>query len=212
MSTFRIRAGQVLAHPDLRAQERLVLLAWLTHANPEGIAWPSIARLAKLTSRGERTVRRELKRLRERGLLEDLGRTPRGGLRLRFRSYPQRSGEPRSGGTSRPGRSGRAAPAWEAHEQDQENQLRRTNPLPYPPPSGGGDPDQVQFILEWTRDLGVDEAWWELARAGNPGVCHAVHRAMTTSKREGGYRGNARYRDVRPSLLHAWGLTEVGRP
>lgn len=204
MSTFRVRAGQVFDLAGLGAQERLVLLAWLTHANPEGIAWPSIARLARMTSLGERTVRRELKRLRERGVLQDRGRTPRGGLVLCFRSYPQRSAGPRPAGTARSGRVGRSDPACQADEQTQENQISRTNPLPNPPPSGGGDRDQVQFILEWAADAGVDDEWWALAAEGHVGVCHQMHRAMTKSKAEGGYRGSTRYRALRASLQSAF--------
>jgi DNA-binding transcriptional ArsR family regulator len=203
MSTFRIRAGQVFDFSDLRSQERLVLLAWLTHADPDGVAWPSIARLARMTSLGERTVRRELKRLRERGLLEDLGRTPRGGLRLRFRSYPQRSEEPRPRGPSRRGPAGRSGPAREAYEQTQENQSSRTKPYPYPVPSGDGDRDQVAFILEWARQVDVDDAWWELAAAGEPGIVHQVARAMDASRQQGGYRGSRRYRWLRNSLAQA---------
>lgn len=203
MSTFRVRAGQVFAVAGLRAQERLVLLAWLTHANPAGVAWPSIARLARMTSLGERTVRRELKRLRERGVLEDRGRTPRGGLRLCFRSYPQRSSGPRSGGTTGSGHVGQAAPAQVAYEQVQENKLSRTKPYPNPLPSGEGDRDQVAFILEWTRQVEVDEEWWALAVAGDPGVVHQVSRAMEASRKAGGYRGSLRFRWLRGSLRAA---------
>ncbi len=207
MNTFRTRAGQVFDLEGLKAQERLVLLAWLTHANPEGVAWPSIARLARMTSLGERTVRRELKSLRERGVLEERGRTRQGALVLQFQGYPQRSQGPRSPRTVTSGQVGRSDPAWEAHEQTQENKISRTNPLPNPPPSGGGDRDQVRFILEWVRTVEVDEGWWALAADGDPGVCHAVHRAMTASKKEGGYRGSTRYRDVRPSLSAAAATT-----
>lgn len=204
MSTFRLRAGQVFALGGLKAQERLVLLAWLTHADPEGVAWPSIGRLARMTSLGERTVRRELKSLRQRGVLEERGRTRQGALVLQFQSYPQRSRGPRPPRTVASGQAGRSGPAREAYEQTQENKTSRTNPLPYPPPSGGGDRDQVRFILEWLRTVEVDEAWWALAADGDPGVCHAVHRAMTASKKEGGYRGSTRYRDLRGSLHAAW--------
>ena len=203
MSTFRTRAGEVSALEGLKAQERLVLLAWLTHANPEGVAWPSIARLARMTSLGERTVRRELKRLRERGVLEERGRTKKGALVLRFQSCPQRSRGPRSSRTVASGQAGRANPAWEADEQIQVNETRRTKPYPYPLPSGEGDRDQVAFILEWVRTAEVDEVWWAMAVDGHPGVCHQVHRAMAASKKAGGYRGSLRYRRIRGSLVEA---------
>jgi hypothetical protein len=203
MSTFRMRAGQVFALEGLKAQERLVLLAWLTHADPEGVAWPSIARLALMTSLGERTVRRELKSLRERGVLEERGRTKRGALVLQFQSHPQRSRGPRSQRTVASGQAGRSGPAREADEQTQEKKTSRTKPYPYPLPSGEGDRDQVAFILEWVQQAEVDETWWAMAADGHPGVCHQVHRAMAASKKAGGYRGSLRYRRIRDSLARA---------
>ncbi|MEZ4322865.1 MAG: helix-turn-helix domain-containing protein [Myxococcota bacterium] len=207
---FHTRVGEVFAHPELGAQERLVLVAWLTHANPEGVAWPSIARLARMTSLGERTVRRELKRLRDHGLLEDRGRTPKGGLVLRYRSYPQRSAEPRPPGPVGSGSVGRSGAACQAYEQIQENKLSRTNSYPDPTSFGGGDRDQVAFILEWTRQVEVDDAWWAMAVAGDPGVVHQVSRAMEASKRQGGYRGSLRYRRIRGSLLEASRRSDAG--
>lgn len=204
--TFRDRAIEVFDHPDLRPQERLVLLAWLTHASQAGVAWPSIGRLARMTGLGERTARRELKQLRGRGVLEDRGRTKRGALVLRYRSFPQRSGEPRSGGTVGRGPTGRGGPAWEADEQDQENKTSRTKPYPYPLPFGEGDPDQVAFILEWTREAQATDEWWALALAGDAGVVHQVSRAMEASKNRGGYRGSRRYRRIRASLVEAAGM------
>ena len=95
---------------------------------------------------------------------------------------------------------GRGGPAPEAYEQVQENQSNRTKPYPNPLPSGEGDRDQVAFILEWSQQIEVDEAWWERAVEGEPGLVHQVSRAMADSKKRGGYRGSLRYRRLRGSL------------
>ena len=209
MNTLRDRLGLVFGSA-LTSNERLVLIAWLSHASPEGVAWPSIDRLALLTGLGERTVRRALKVLRECGVLETLGRHKKGSLRLRFAGCPQRSDGPRPLGALPSGPREQRAPATVTDKRRSENEDQGTKPYPYPFPCGEGDPDQARFILEWAREVGADADWWELAAAGDPGVVHQVHRAMERSKKAGGYRGSMRYRWVRGSIQRAWAELDSG--
>lgn len=202
MNTFRARVGDVIAS-DFTPNERLVLIVWLTHANPEGIAWPSIARLATLTALSARSVRRSLKVARTVGTLEDIGRR-HGALVLRYRSCPQRPTGPRTPAVVPTGPQASQGLDTVSDKQLQENKTNRTKPYPYPLPSGEGDRDQVAFILEWARDAQADEAWWQLAVEGNPGAVHQVCHAMEESKKRGGYRGSLRYRSLRASLARAF--------
>lgn len=53
----------------LSATETMVLLVIAKHANKDGIAWPSVARIAALSSLTERGVYKILKRLKAKGML-----------------------------------------------------------------------------------------------------------------------------------------------
>lgn len=71
----------------------LVLLAIADHADDDGVAWPGIARLAKMTRLSERHVRRCLTALSDAGELEILpAAAPSGGtlyqIRLKFLTAP----------------------------------------------------------------------------------------------------------------------------
>ncbi len=55
---------------DLPDSEKIVLLALADCANDEGLAWPSMATLAKKCSKGERTCQGVIKQLVEKGVLQ----------------------------------------------------------------------------------------------------------------------------------------------
>ncbi|SCG38849.1 helix-turn-helix domain-containing protein [Micromonospora coxensis] len=59
----------LLASKDLRATERLVLVAVAAHANREGDAWPSVATIAEYAGVSVRTVQRALAKLVHLGRL-----------------------------------------------------------------------------------------------------------------------------------------------
>ncbi|MEV4481707.1 helix-turn-helix domain-containing protein [Micromonospora coxensis] len=59
----------LLTSKDLRATERLVLVAVTAHANRDGDAWPSVATIAEFTGVSVRTVQRTLAKLVHLGRL-----------------------------------------------------------------------------------------------------------------------------------------------
>lgn len=56
-----------------RPTGKLVLLAYAHHANPKGVAWPSLAALVEFTGLNRKTIIREVKSLAYAGLMEDSG-------------------------------------------------------------------------------------------------------------------------------------------
>lgn len=68
-----------IGNPTLKA----VLYAIANYADEEGFCWPSQSRLSKDTELGERTVRKALLELEERGVIE---RTPRKNDKQRYRT------------------------------------------------------------------------------------------------------------------------------
>lgn len=75
----------------LPAMQKLVLLAIADCANDEGLAWPSVATIAKKSGCNERTVQRNLRALEEAGLLireEVLGKGCRYWLKGRQKVTP----------------------------------------------------------------------------------------------------------------------------
>lgn len=71
--------------------EKLILLAVADWANDEGLAWPSIAQLAKKTGCGERTVQRTLRTAEQSGLLK---RYENPGKGCSYRINPSHAGTP----------------------------------------------------------------------------------------------------------------------
>jgi hypothetical protein len=71
--------------------EKLILLAVADWANDEGLAWPSIAQLAKKTGCGERTVQRTLRAAEQSGLLK---RHENPGKGCSYRIDPRHAGTP----------------------------------------------------------------------------------------------------------------------
>jgi hypothetical protein len=69
MSRFGIVPTDVIRHPALTAQDKLVLVMLTTYADRLGWCWPSVATLATDCQLSERSVRYALKHLRELGVL-----------------------------------------------------------------------------------------------------------------------------------------------
>lgn len=71
--------------------EKLILLALADWANDDGVAWPSIAQLARKTGCGERTVQRTLREAEKTGLLV---RHENPGKGCSYRINPRHAGTP----------------------------------------------------------------------------------------------------------------------
>jgi len=72
--------------------EKLVLLALADQANDEGVqCWPSLARIAHRSGQGERTVRRALRSLENKGHLTS---QPRHGTSSQYHIHPGQNGPP----------------------------------------------------------------------------------------------------------------------
>ena len=67
--------SRVWANSEARGTARLVLLAIADHANPSGIAWPSLRRLSQYANVDKSNVSRAIKSLVEMGELERIGYT-----------------------------------------------------------------------------------------------------------------------------------------
>lgn len=76
MSDWRTHAAWVA--PDLRSLERFTLLALCRRATADGRAWPGEAALAIDLGVTDRTIRTQLASLRERGLIDYVGRRREG--------------------------------------------------------------------------------------------------------------------------------------
>lgn len=76
---------------DLPPMEKLVLLAIADCANDEGAAWPSASTIAKKSGQGERTVRRSIRALIEKGHLSEIQRS---GTSTLFTVHPCHTGTP----------------------------------------------------------------------------------------------------------------------
>lgn len=76
---------------DFSPVEKLILLALADWANDDGVAWPSIAKLAQKTGCGERTVQRTLRAAEQAGLLT---RHENPGKGCSYRIDPRHAGTP----------------------------------------------------------------------------------------------------------------------
>jgi hypothetical protein len=76
---------------DIPAKDKLVLLALADCASDEGLAWPSIATLARKCSRDERTVQRNLRELESAG---HITREEVAGRGCRYRVHPRQNATP----------------------------------------------------------------------------------------------------------------------
>lgn len=70
MSRFAIVPTEVLRHPALTAQDKLVLAVLTSYADTEGYCWPSVGALATDCGLSERTVRYAIGHLHELGVIE----------------------------------------------------------------------------------------------------------------------------------------------
>ncbi len=87
-----IRLMSIVWELDLPPTEKIVLLALADQASDEGTqCWPSVIRIARRCSQGERTVRRALTALEDKG---HLTRDHREGTSTQYRVHPCRSGTP----------------------------------------------------------------------------------------------------------------------
>lgn len=71
----------------LPPMERFILVAMADHANADGIAWPSVARLSERTGATERTIYRAMKVLRDEGHISQVS-APRAQTTARYRVHP----------------------------------------------------------------------------------------------------------------------------
>lgn len=74
---------------DLPAGHKLVLAVLASHANEEGLCYPSISRIAWMTGQSERSTQRALQNLRESGVVEVAQRATRYTPTL-YRIHPSR--------------------------------------------------------------------------------------------------------------------------
>lgn len=72
---------------NLPPMERFILVAMADHANTDGIAWPSVARLSERTGATERTIYRAMKVLRDEGHLTQVS-PPRAQMTARYKVHP----------------------------------------------------------------------------------------------------------------------------
>lgn len=59
---------------EIGYRETIVLLIFLSHGNSDDISWPSALLISEMVQCSERTVKRIIKSLKERGWLENVGR------------------------------------------------------------------------------------------------------------------------------------------
>lgn len=87
--SIRIMSAAWLA--DLPATEKLVLLALADNANDEGHCWPAVSTIMRKCGHGERTVRRSIKALIDKGHLKQ---NHRSGTSAVYTVNPCQSGTP----------------------------------------------------------------------------------------------------------------------
>ncbi|MEV4479075.1 helix-turn-helix domain-containing protein [Micromonospora coxensis] len=104
----------LLASKDLRATERLVLVAVVAHANREGEAWPSVATIAEYAGVSVRTVQRTLAKLVQLGRL-----VVRQVARIATRVYRLVTGQPAGGDNQGQGVTS-GAPGGDTHRLSPE--------------------------------------------------------------------------------------------
>lgn len=86
-----VRIMSAIWDMDFSPVEKLILLAVADWANDDGVAWPSIAKLAKKTGCGERTVQRTLRAAEKSGLIT---RHENPGKGCSYRIDPRHTGTP----------------------------------------------------------------------------------------------------------------------
>jgi hypothetical protein len=74
---------------DLPPLAKMLLIAWLTHADDEGVAWAGDERLHTLTGIPPRTVRKYMAVLEKEGVLERIGKMGRSVIRKFRHAMPQ---------------------------------------------------------------------------------------------------------------------------
>lgn len=106
---------------SLPASEKIVLLALADNANDEGICWPSIATIARKSSKSERTVQAAIQSLKEAGLLS---RQEVVGKGCRYTVHPSRECTP---AVSAPPKSSRGTPAAAAPKPSKNHHSSEAN-------------------------------------------------------------------------------------
>lgn len=163
----------VACDPTLSPEARVVLLVLSAHADDRSHPFPSIARIARLVGRSERTVLRLLAELEGRGLIQRLHRF-RGGEQvssayvLRFDRWGRhgRQGE----GVSRVTEGGDTNDAPQGDKRDAPQgvtggvQTKTTRPTPhdhenppYPPADAGGQSERAETRGDYMRRVAREQ-------------------------------------------------------
>ena len=153
----------VACDPTLSAEARLVLLVLSSHADDRSHPFPSVARLARLVGRSERTILRLLAELEGRDLIQRLHRF-RGGEQvssayvLRFDRWGRRERE--NAGVSRVTHRGdtdgtpqgdTGVAQIKTKDQDQGKRIQ----TPPSPPADGGDATRGERLRRLAREHGI---------------------------------------------------------
>jgi hypothetical protein len=184
---------------DLPPMEKLVLLALADCANDQGHCWPSASTLRKKSGQGERTVRRCIQSLIEKG---HITQQQRSGTSPVYTVHPCQSGTPARAAPlpDRPDTPARAAPKPKGTVSSSEAKAsshkrpRKKNPFPAPndvPEQAWSDflqsPARRKAGMSQTAYSGICNNLEELAEHGFPPgkmISLAVERGWRTVKLE----------------------------
>jgi len=163
----------VACDPTLSPEARVVLLVLSAHADDRSHPFPSIARIARLVGRSERTVLRLLAELEGRGLIQRLHRFRNGeqvssAYVLRFDRWGRhgRQGEGVSrvtdGGDNRDAPQGDNRDAPQGDTRVVQNKTTRPTPRdhenpPYPPADAGGPLEPAESRGDYMRRVAREQ-------------------------------------------------------
>ncbi|HWU01657.1 MAG TPA: helix-turn-helix domain-containing protein, partial [Novosphingobium sp.] len=131
---------------DLPDSQKIVLLALADAANDEGGCWPSIATIARKSSKSERTVQSVIRTLCEAGHME---RIEQPGHRSRFVIHPRKDCTPAKAAPPQGSHPTPAAVAGHPRNgctQTQKNHNITSSPLT---PRGGGRKIRLAISEDW---------------------------------------------------------------
>lgn len=163
----------VACDPTLSPEARVVLLVLSAHADDRSHPFPSIARIARLVGRSERTVLRLLAELEGRGLIQRLHRFRNGeqvssAYVLRFDRWGRhgRQGEGVSrvteGGDTNDAPQGDNRDAPQGDTRVAQNKTKGPTPRdhenpPYPPADAGGQSERAETRGEYMRRVAREQ-------------------------------------------------------
>lgn len=116
---------------ELPAKQKLILLALADCANDEGLAWPSIATIARKCGCDERTVQRNLRDLETAGKIARQ-EVPGKGCKYRFKGATNRHPRQNDGATNRPKTPGKLPPKPSGTVTDLSNDKSKRAPVRKP--------------------------------------------------------------------------------